>query len=274
MTVQELLDILRLTYRVNKHSLSLKCSLKETEKIVNTNMRMGIGMTGILQANDEQRSWLKDAYIYLRAYDKEYSKQMGFPESIKLTTCKPSGTLSLLPGVTPGIHPNPAGPYYIRRIRIASNSPLLQVCKSHGYHIEPLFNFDGSEDKSTMVVSFPCSVPEGTPIAAEYSWKDQLEMIKWLQSEWSDNSVSCTVYYKKEDLEDIKEYLKEYYKHNFKTLSFLLYHGHGFKQAPYETITKEEYDEMIKNTKPITSVNVSESDFDIQDCDNGSCPIK
>ena len=271
---KELLDILRLTYRVNKHSLSLKCSLKETEKIVNTNMRMGIGMTGILQANDEQRSWLKDAYIYLRAYDKEYSKQMGFPESIKLTTCKPSGTLSLLPGVTPGIHPNPAGPYYIRRIRIASNSPLLQVCKSHGYHIEPLFNFDGSEDKSTMVVSFPCSVPEGTPIAAEYSWKDQLEMIKWLQSEWSDNSVSCTVYYKKEDLEDIKEYLKEYYKHNFKTLSFLLYHGHGFKQAPYETITKEKYDEMIKNTKPITSVSVSESDFDIQDCDNGSCPIK
>ena len=99
-------------------------------------------------------------------------------------------------------------------------------------------------------------------------------MIKWLQSEWSDNSVSCTVYYKKEDLEDIKEYLKEYYKHNFKTLSFLLYHGHGFKQAPYETITKEKYDEMIKNTKPITSVSVSESDFDIQDCDNGSCPIK
>lgn len=271
---EELLNILRLTYRVNKHSLALKCSLKETEQIVNTNMRMGIGMTGILQATDEQRSWLKDAYIYLRAYDKEYSKQMNFPESIKLTTCKPSGTLSLLPGVTPGIHPNPAGPYYIRRIRIASNSPLLQICKSHGYHIEPQFGFDGSEDKSTMVVSFPCKVPEGTPIAATFGWKEQLEMIKWLQSDWSDNSVSCTVYYKKEDLNDIKQYLKQYYKDNFKTLSFLLYHGHGFKQAPYETISKEQYDDMTKNVKPITSVNVKESDFDIIDCDNGSCPIK
>ena len=63
-------------------------------------------------------------------------------------------------------------------------------------------------------------------------------------------------------------------KDNFKTLSFLLYHGHGFKQAPYETITEEQYFEMIKFTKPITSVQIEESDFDIQDCDNGSCPIK
>lgn len=83
---EELKNILRLTYRVNKHSLALKCSLKETEKIVNSNMRMGIGMTGVLQATEEQRSWLKDAYSYLRIYDKEYSKIMNWPTSIKLTT--------------------------------------------------------------------------------------------------------------------------------------------------------------------------------------------
>jgi len=61
----------------------------------------------------------------------EYSKIMNFPISIKLTTVKPSGTLSLLAGVTPGVHPNPAGPYYIRRIRISNGSPLINVCKSH-----------------------------------------------------------------------------------------------------------------------------------------------
>lgn len=271
---EELLSILRLTYRVNKHSLALKCSLKETEHIVNTNMRMGIGMTGILQATEEQRSWLKTAYDYIRAYDKEYSYHMKWPISIKITTCKPSGTLSLLPGVTPGVHPNPAGPYYIRRIRISTNSPLIHVCKLHGYHIEPQINFDGSEDKSTMVVEFPCKVPEGTPIASDYSWKQQLEMVRQIQAEWSDNSVSCTVYYKKEDLDDIKQYLNENYKDNFKTLSFLLYHGHGFKQAPYETISKEKYEELVVKTKPITSVQVNESDFEITDCDNGSCPIK
>jgi hypothetical protein len=99
-------------------------------------------------------------------------------------------------------------------------------------------------------------------------------MIKRIQTEWSDNSVSCTVYYKKEDLDDIKEYLKKYYKDNFKSLSFLLYYGHGFIQAPFETITKEKYLELSSKCIPITSVEISEKDFDIEDCDNGSCPIK
>lgn len=272
---EELIDILKLTYRVNKHSLSLHCSLKETETIVNNNMRMGIGMTGIMVASEEQLGWLKDAYTFLREYDVEYSKLKGYPNSIKISTIKPSGTLSLMPkSITPGAHPSPAGPYYIRRIRIASNSNLIQVCKSHGYKIESQLNFDGSIDNSTMVVEFPCKVPEGTPVASTYGWKDQLNMIKRLQSEWSDNSVSCTVYYKKEELDEIKEYLKLNYKDNFKTLSFLLYHGHGFKQAPYETITKKEYDALIINVKPITAIEIKEGDFDILECDSGSCPIK
>lgn len=271
---KELLSILPLTYKMNKHSLTLKCSVKETESIVHKNMRMGIGVTGVLQASEEQRSWLKEAYVWLRAYDKQYSLENNFPESIKLTTLKPSGTLSLIPGVTPGVHPNPAGPYYIRRIRIANNSPLIQVCKEHGYFIEPVKNFDGSEDNNTMVVEFPCKLPLTTPVAANYTWKEQLEMVKRMQAEWSDNSVSCTVYYKKEDLEEIKDYLKLNYQHNFKTLSFLLYYGHGFNQAPYETISEEKYIELTSKTKLISTIEVKEADFDIEDCDNGSCPIK
>lgn len=272
----ELMDILRLTYKVNKHSLALHCSLKDTEKIVNSNMRMGIGVTGVLQATEEQVSWLKSAYTELRDYDVEYSFDMDWPTSIKLTTVKPSGTLSLLAGVTPGIHPSPAGPYYIRRVRISADSPLVEVCRKHGNPIEHQINFDGTEDKSTMVVSFPCKVPEGTPIASEFSWKQQLETVRRLQSEWSDNSVSCTVYYNKEDIKDIKEYLKEHYRDNFKTLSFLLYQGHGFKQAPYETISKEKYDEMMVNYTPINSIEFNEDDIseDQIGCAGGACPIK
>jgi len=117
-------------------------------------------------------------------------------------------------------------------------------------------------------------VPEGTAVASSFGWKKQLELIRMLQSEWSDNSVSCTVYYKKEELDEIKTYLNENYKDNFKTLSFLLDHGHGFNQAPYETVSKELYQELIKNAKPITTIEVKETDFDLLDCDNGSCPIK
>jgi ribonucleotide reductase alpha subunit len=270
----ELKEALMFAYRMNKHSLALHCSLKETERIVNKNMRMGIGMTGILQATEEQRGWLKEAYKWLRGYDKWYSGEKGFPESIKLTTVKPSGTLSLLAGVTPGVHPNPAGPYYIRRIRISSESPLIDVCRKHGYHIEPQRKFDGSEDRSTMVVSFPCKLPETTPVAADYDWKTQMDMIRRMQSEWSDNSVSCTIYYKKEDIEDIKEYLRQHFRNEIKTVSFLLYYGHGFDQAPYETITKEQYEEMASKTTPITTVEFKEDDMVIEECATGACPIK
>lgn len=271
---EELLEVISYAYRINKHSLRLPCSLKETESIVNKNMRMGIGMTGILQASEEQRGWLKSAYEWLRKFDVSYSAKNNFPTSIKLTTVKPSGTLSLLAGVTPGVHPNPAGPYYIRRVRIASQSNLIDVCRKHGYHVEYQKNFDGTEDKSTMVVDFPCKLPEGTPVAADYSWKEQMDMVRQMQREWSDNSVSCTVYYKREDIPEIKKYLKEHFKHEIKTVSFLLYHDHGFLQAPYETISKEKYEELIKGTKQITSIEINENDFDIIDCETGTCPIK
>ena len=85
-SLNELKTVLRYLYRINKHSLAIKCSVKETEDIVHKNMRMGIGVTGYLQATDEQRSWLSDAYVYLREYDKEYSAIKGFPTSVKLTT--------------------------------------------------------------------------------------------------------------------------------------------------------------------------------------------
>ena len=270
----ELLQAIEFAYRMNKHSLALHCSLKETEDIVHKNMRMGIGMTGILQATEEQRSWLKDAYVWLRKFDKEYSAKHGFPESIKLTTVKPSGTLSLLAGVTPGVHPNPAGPHYIRRVRISAESKLVDVCKKHGYSIEYQRNFDGSEDRSTMVISFPCKLPETTPVAADFDWKTQMDMVRKMQAEWSDNSVSCTVYYKKEDIDDIKAYLKEHFRNEIKTVSFLLYHGHGFDQAPYETISKEVYEEMKSGVRSITSVEIKEDDFDIIDCATGACPVK
>jgi ribonucleoside-triphosphate reductase len=271
---KEMLDACIYTYRVCKHSLRLSCSLEETESIVHKNMRMGIGVTGILQSSSEQKDWLSDAYEFLRVYDVEYSKKMGWPTSIKLTTVKPSGTLSLLPGLTPGAHPSPAGPYYIRRIRIASGSPLLDVCRRHGYLIEPQKNFDGTDDKNTMVVSFPCKVGEDVPVADKYSWRDQLDLVRWLQANWSDNAVSCTIYYRKEELEDIKQYLSEHLTNEIKSVSFLLKSDHGFVQAPYETISKELYESMAVKTLPITSVEVKESDYQVVECEGGACPIK
>lgn len=271
---EEFVDLLKLLYRINKHSLAIPCNnSKETEQVVHRNMRMGIGVTGYLQASEEQKQWLAPAYEELRAYDEEYSKQHGWPISIKLTTTKPSGTLSLLPGVTPGVHPGYAQ-YMIRRIRMDANHPLVEQCKRHGYHVEFVKGFDGKDDYGTVVVEFPFSYPEGTVLAKDVTAIDQLGFVKELQTNWSDNSVSCTVYYRKEELPAIKEYLAANYNKCHKSLSFLLHNDHGFAQAPYEEITKERYDEMVARSTPITFFAHDLALDDTDECATGACPIR
>jgi ribonucleotide reductase alpha subunit len=271
---EQLYDVATMLYRINKHSLALACHHEQTEEIVHKNMRMGIGVTGYLQATEEQRSWLKEVYELLRGYDDAYSAAMNWPKSVKLTTVKPSGTLSLLAGVTPGVHPAYAQ-HYIRRIRMASNSPLVKLCRSNGYFVEYQRNFDGSEDRNTVVVSFPCKVPEGTVLAKDTTAVQQLEYVKRLQTEWSDNAVSCTIYYRKEELPLIRKWLEENYNDNIKSVSFLLHSDHGFDQAPYEEVSKEVYEEYADRVTPITSGEIKEDELlDSFECVGGVCPIK
>lgn len=269
---EEFLDISELLYRICKHSLALPCHNKETEAVVRKNMRMGIGLTGILQASEEQNSWQDEGYLYLRDFDKRYSIIRGWPESIKLTTVKPSGTLSLLPGVTPGIHPAFAQ-YMYRRITIASEHKLVKLCREKGYPIEYKKNFDGTEDYNSVIVTFPFSYPEGTVLARDMTAMDQLREIRRLQTNWSDNSVSCTIYYRKEEIPAIRDYLTKHYRNNHKSLSFLLHSEHGFQQAPYEEITKEQFDELVSRTQIITSINSAEFEGG-DECASGACPIR
>lgn len=271
----EFIDTSKILYRINKHSLTLPCHHKETEYIVHKNMRMGIGITGYMMSTEEQKSWLRKAYEELRAFDLKYSLENGFTPSIKLTTVKPSGTLSLLSGVTSGAHPG-FSHYYIRRVRMASNSELVATCRTNNYPIEYVKNFDGSEDKNTVVVSFPCKLPEHAVVAKDMTAVDQLEVVKKLQTEWSDNAVSVTVYYKKEELSSIKKWLSENYNDNIKSVSFLLHSEHGFAQAPLEEISKEQYEDLISKVKIIDHVEFSESDIssDQVGCESGVCPIK
>jgi hypothetical protein len=271
-TKEELLDVATLLYRVNKHSLQLRAHHPETDAVVKKNQRMGISLTGVLQASKEQMSWLDECYEHLRDYDKRYSQLHGFNVSIKLTTIQPSGTLSLLPGVVPGIHPGYAQ-YMFRRIRIASDHHLVTVCREHGYPVEFQKNLDGSDDYNTVVVTFPFAYPVGTTLASDVTAIDQLKAVKHMQEVWSDNAVSCTIYYKREELPEIKEYLSKHYRSNHKTLSFLQHSEHGFVQAPYEEVSKEKYDDLVKATRLISSI--SNAVFEAADeCAGGVCPVK
>jgi ribonucleoside-triphosphate reductase len=269
----EMMELTRLLYRINKHSLALNCHAPETEAIVHRHMRMGIGITGYMQASEVQKSWLSSIYAELRDYDRLYSDKNHWPTSIKLTTVKPSGTLSLLAGVTPGCHPA-FSHYFIRRIRVAAGSRLVDHCRKHGYHVEPQINFDGTQDPSTVVVEFPCSYPPHTKVARDITAVDQLEHVKWLQTNWSDNSVSCTIYYEHEELPQIKSWLLKNYNEGIKTCSFLLKQKHGFVQAPYEEISKAEFEELSSRVRPITQTSIDEDAFDVADCDHRGCPVR
>jgi len=265
-----------LLYKVAKTVSCMRYQDEKTNEVVSRNHRLGISVTGFLQAPHLRDEKIFDSvYKHMEKLDKEYSRLLSVKNSIKLTTCKPSGTASLLPGVTPGVHPA-YSPYYIRRIRMSSSDPLVDTCRKHGYHIEPLKRLDGTNDLDTMVVAFPIKTPDGTICAKDVTAVQQLEYAKWLQTNWSDNSVSVTVYYKIEELPAIKEWLKANYDKSVKTVSFCLHSGHGFQQAPYEEITEAQYQEMSKACKPITRLDndsggvLSES----LECAGGSCPVK
>ena len=157
---------------------------------------------------------------------------------------------------------------------MATDSELVGVCRDNGYHVEYVRNFDGTEDHSTVVVSFPCSFPENTTFANDMSAIDQLEVIKRLQAEWSDNSVSVTIYYRKEELDQIKEWLNDNYV-NVKSVSFLLHNEHGFDQAPMEEISYWKWKEMTESVKPITALSqLNMDDIEIADCEGGACPVR
>lgn len=272
---EQLKSVATILYRICKHSLLLPCHHEETRKIVHNNMRMGIGISGILQSSKTQMEWLDPLYEYLRGYDKEYSKKLSVPTSIKLTTVKPSGTLSLLGGCTPGIHPA-LFRYYIRRIRIAANNPLVELCRRTGHHVEYQKNFDSTLDTKTMVAEFPCRAPENAVLSDDMTAIDQLEKVKEIQTIYSDNSISCTIYMNKDELPAIREWLSRNYNENVKTCSFLLRYDHGFVQAPFEPITKERYEELIKKTHPITGgMAIPNDDLDnYSGCAGGVCPVK
>lgn len=240
-------------------------------------MRMGISVSGYLMATDEQRSWLRDNYNRLRVYDTTYSAQHNLPRSIKLTTIKPAGSTGLVTGVTPGLHPGFA-PYFIRRIRMAADSPIARWCETRQYPIEFEQMADGAMNYSTVVVSFPCTLPPNTVFVRDINAIKQLEYMKTLQHDWSDNAISISVQYNVDELPVIRQWLAEHYTASVKSVSFIQHCGHGFKQAPYEEITEAEYKRIcgelsIDDLLPTAPQPVDDEDL-LQECEKGVCPLR
>ena len=272
---EEMKEISILLYKLQKAITGMEYPYEKTTRIVHKNRRLGQSITGMLQSSEEQLSWLDETYKSLVAFDAEFSRERGIPASIRLTTVQPSGTLSLLPGVTPGIHPAYAR-YYIRRVRFSASDPLIEACRRRGYKVVPEILIDGREDHTKLVVEFPCKSPDNAVLARDMTALEQLEWVKKMQSDWADNAVSVTVYYRKEEMADIKKWLAENYDNSIKSVSFLLHSDHNFPLPPYEEISPELYEKLsskIDHTIPLM-IDASGTTLDDADCVGGACPIR
>jgi ribonucleoside-triphosphate reductase len=275
-SLKQFKEISRLLYLVQKQITTLRYPYPKTNRIVAKNRRLGQSITGVLQCSKEQLAWLSPVYDYLRDLDAEYSDSSGLSRSVRLTTVQPSGTLSLLPGVTPGIHPAYAK-YYIRRVRFGAADPLIEACRKRGYNVVPEVGIDGREDHTKWVVEFPAQSPEGAVLAADMTAVEQLEWVKRMQTEWADNAVSVTVYYRIEELPQIKSWLKGNYDDSVKSVSFLLHADHNFPLAPYEEIDEKTYNAMVAKvdlTIPMASLTLDDNLIDDPSCTTGACPVR
>ena len=144
---------------------------------------------------------------------------------------------------------------------------MVPILISHGYEVEK-----DSYSPNTLVVEFPVKEEYYSRGKFDVSMWEQLELAAQMQYYWSDNSVSITVTVKPEELKDIKNAL-ELYETRLKTVSFLPLSEHGYVQAPYETITKEQYEEMIRGITPIISFEDSTHEVTEKFCTNDICAI-
>ena len=254
-----------------------KTQWSETNRVMLRNRRIGCSMSGLAQFVakfdlGKLQSWCKAGYDAVKKYDEEYSEWLAIPRSIKMTSIKPSGTVSLLAGATPGIH-FPQSRFYIRRIRFSKDSKLLPPIIAAGFPVEPSV----TQPETTVVVEFPIDAGAGIRTENSMSMWEQLSFAAYLQKYWADNQVSCTVTFDPELEKDQLAPALQYFQYQLKGISFLPRLKQGaYPQMPLEMIDEEEYQRRISFLKlPIDFSDSRKQDQPIIDrfCDSDTCQL-
>lgn len=243
---------------------------QRTNAVMMRNRRIGCSQSGIIQAmvklgRREFLRWCDEGYNYIRNLDTIYSDWLCVPSSRKMTSVKPSGTVSLLCGATPGIH-YPHAEYYIRNIRLISSSSLVDVVKKAGYPMEKC-----AYQPNSLVVSFPVHEKHFVKSKSDVTMWEQFSNAADMQKYWADNQVSITVTFKKEEAKDIATCLSVY-EDQLKSISLLPLSDHGYVQAPYVEITKAEYEKLMAKIKPL-DLTVAKHEADDEFCDGETCTV-
>jgi ribonucleoside-triphosphate reductase (thioredoxin) len=199
--------------------------------------------------------------------DNVYSDWLCIPRSIKVTSVKPSGTVSLLPGVSAGIHYHESK-FYIRRVVIDNKSQLVKIMKDAGYVVEKYIY----DPDNAMVVEFPVKVENFFKGSSEVTMWEQLLNAADYQKFWADNQVSITVRFHENEKKDIANALS-IFDTKLKAVSMLPYEGHGYDQAPYEAISEEQYEKRAKHLKRPDYSSFIEVPIGEKGCDGDTCQL-
>ena len=229
----------------------------ETNAVIAKNRRIGVSISGIAQwaSKSDSEEWgqmnytkmisfLRKGYKVVRETNTRLAKEAGVPAAVRVTTVKPSGSISLLAGCTPGVH-YPVSRYAIRRVRIGMTSQLVEPLIAAGVpHEKDIVS------ENTYVFEFVIDHGDVRPCEEVSPW-EQFSVVQMMQKHYADNCVSATIYFDKEkDGPDVEGMLAMFIP-NLKSVSMLPHSGHGYAQAPYEKISLEEYNRRKNEFKPI-----------------------
>ena len=241
---------------------------------------IGVSMTGIGSAAVLQMD-MKEGASIVKTENSRVASLIGINRSARCTTVKPAGTTSLVLGTSSGIHAW-HNDYYVRRLRVGKNEAIYSYLNNN--HPEILED-DYFRPHDTSIISIPQKAPEGSIIRTE-SAMDLLERVKRVATDWvkhghrhgsNTHNVSATVSLKDTDWGPAGEWMWAN-RDNYNGLSVLPYDGGTYTQAPFEDITKEEYQEMVKALHQIDLSKVVELDdnTDLKDqlaCVGGACEV-
>ena len=236
---------LKFAYLYAKTVTLLPTHWEETNAIMQRNRRIGASMSGVANFADTRglpalRDWMDTGYNIIKNYDRIYSEWLGIRESIKMTTIKPSGTVSILAGESPGVHWTPGGKYFMRSIRFANEDPMLPLFRMANYLVEPA----SESPDTTSVVFFP--IMSGANRAErDVTIFEKMSLAATAQRYWSDNSVSVTISFDIEKESEHVETVLHMFDGQLKTVSFLPSGNKTYPQMPYTQITESEYKDNV-----------------------------
>lgn len=237
---EEFKRAIKVSYMYAKTVTLIPTDWENTNSIMQRNRRIGLSLSGTTDFADKHgvptlKRWMDDGYKAVREWDNTYSEWLCVRESIRVTTSKPGGTTSLVAGTSAGCHWGPGGKFFLRGIVFAKSDPLVALFRASNYEThQSVYSSD------SVFVQFPVR-SAASRSEREVSIFEKANMAALAQRYWSDNGVSCTVSFDPETEGHHVGTILSTYEGQYKSLSFLPMGNHGYKQAPYQSLTEEEY---------------------------------